>query len=92
MLSTVWKHNLKSVRRVGTKRGGHFVDGIGFRYQGGQMRSLFSLLSYLGTGEYKERYHGVKIPPTNIQDYHLDQARKFAGDLGSRLAATPTAR
>jgi menaquinone-dependent protoporphyrinogen IX oxidase len=85
-----WKHNLKSVRRIGTKRGGHFVDGIGFRYQGGQMRSLFSLLSYLGSGEYKERYHGVKIPPTNIQDYHLDQARKFAGDLGARLVAAPS--
>src|SRR5271167_4012955 len=44
-----WKHNLKSVRRIGTKRGGNFVDGIGFRYQGGQIRSLFSLLSYLGS-------------------------------------------
>ena len=43
-----WKHNLKSVRRIGTKRGGDYVDGIGFRYQGGQIRSLFSLLSYLG--------------------------------------------
>ena len=83
-----WKHNLKSVRRIGTKRGGSYVEGIGFRYQGGQIRSLFSLLSYLGTGEYKERYHGVKIPPTNLQDYHLDQARKFASDLGTRLVST----
>jgi menaquinone-dependent protoporphyrinogen IX oxidase len=87
-----WKHNLKSVRRIGTKRGGRYEEGIGFRYQGGQIRSLFSLLSYLGSGEYKERYHGVKIPPTNLQDYHLDQARKFASDLGTRLVATPSSR
>ena len=46
-----WKHNLKSVRRVGTERGGTYVDGVHFRYQGGQIRSLLSLLSFLGTGE-----------------------------------------
>ena len=68
------------------------MEGIGFRYQGGQIRSLFSLLSYLGSGEYKEKYHGVKIPPTNLQQYHLDQARKFADDLGAQLVATGTNR
>ena len=66
-----WRHNLKTVRRLGTKRGGIYADGIHFRYQGGQVRSLLSLISYLGSGEYRERYLGVKIPPTNIQDYHL---------------------
>ena len=80
-----WKHNLKTVRRLGTERGGLFIDGIHFRYQGGQVRSLFSLLSYLGTGENREHYHGVKIPPTNIQDYHLEEARAFADRLASRL-------
>jgi menaquinone-dependent protoporphyrinogen IX oxidase len=83
-----WKHNLKTVRRLGTKHGGAFADGIHFAYQGGQVRSLLSLLSYLGSGKYRERYLGVKIPPTNIQDYHLKEARKFADRLASRLAAT----
>ena len=63
-----------------------FADGIHFAYQGGQVRSLLSLLSYLGSGKYRERYLGVKIPPTNLQDYHLDEARKFADGLVSRLA------
>jgi hypothetical protein len=80
-----WKHNLKTVRRLGTKRGGVYVDGIGFRYQGGQVHSLLSLLSYLGSGEYREKYLGVKIPPTNIQDYHLEQARAFANRLADGL-------
>ena len=57
-----WKHNLKTVRRLGTERGGVFADGIHFRYQGGQVRSLLSLLSYLGSGEYRERYLGVEDP------------------------------
>jgi hypothetical protein len=43
-------------------------------------------LSYLGSGTYRERYLGVKIPPTGIQDYHLETARKFAGELASRVA------
>ena len=47
-----WKHNLKTVKRLGMKRGGVFLDGIHFRYQGGQVRSLLSLLSYLGSGRY----------------------------------------
>jgi hypothetical protein len=81
-----WKHNLKTVRRMGTERGGDFADGIGFRYQGGQVRSLLSLLSYLGSGEYRERFLGVKIPPTNIQEYHLQKARDFASGLAGTLA------
>jgi hypothetical protein len=77
-----WKHNFKTVRRLGTERGGEFVDGIHFRYEGGQVRSLLSLLSYLGSGEYRDRYLGVKIPPTNIRDHQL----KAAADFGNRLA------
>jgi hypothetical protein len=86
-----WRHNLKTVRRLGTDRGGNFVDGIHFRYQGGQVRSLLSLISYLGSGDYRERYLGVKIPPTNLQDYHLEQARAFAGRLADTLSPTGAA-
>jgi menaquinone-dependent protoporphyrinogen IX oxidase len=80
-----WRHNLKTVRRLGTKSGGIYADGIHFRYQGGQIRSLLSLLSYLGSGECRGRYLGVKIPPTNLQDYHLNAARDFADRLAGRL-------
>ena len=61
-LPPVRKHNFKTVRRLGTKRSGIFLDGIHFGYQGGQVRSLLSLISYLGSGQYRERYLGVKIP------------------------------
>ena len=82
-----WKHNLKTVRRRGTKHGGTWVDGIHFRYQGGQVRSLLSLISYLGSGENRDKYLGVKIPPTNLQGDQLDEARAFAGQLADRLVA-----
>jgi menaquinone-dependent protoporphyrinogen IX oxidase len=88
-----WKHNFKTVKRLGTKRGGVFLDGVHFRYQGGQVRSLLSLISYLGSGQNRERYLGVKIPPTNLQEHHLEQARGFARALADRLpdAATTAA-
>lgn len=82
-----WKHNFKTLQRKGKKSGGVFADGIHFRYQGGQVHSLLSLLSYLSTGEYRKKYLGVKIPPTNIQDYHLNEARTFANGLAGRLAS-----
>lgn len=87
-----WRHNLKTVRRLGTERGGVFADGIHFRYEGGQVRSLLSLLSYLGSGDYRERYLGVRIPPTNIQEYHLNAARTFADGLANHLAGTGALR
>jgi multimeric flavodoxin WrbA len=80
-----WRYNLNSVRRVGVKRGGVFVGGIHFAYEGGQIRSMLSLISYLGSGEYRQRYLGVKIQPTNLREYQLEEARVFANELADRL-------
>jgi hypothetical protein len=80
-----WRHNLHTVKRLGEKAGGEYVEGIHFSYLGGQVRSLLSLLSYLGSGEYRQRYMGVKIPPTNLQPEHLEAARAFAGELADTV-------
>ena len=77
-------HNLRTVKKLASRLGARYVDGIHFAYQGGQIRSLLSLLSYLGSGEYRERYLGVPIPPTNIQDAQLETARTFASRLADR--------
>jgi menaquinone-dependent protoporphyrinogen IX oxidase len=80
-----WGFNMRTVKKLGTKRGGEYVDGIHFTYLGGQIRSLLSLISYLGSGEYRDRYLGVRIPKTNLQPEHLDEARAFAAALADRL-------
>lgn len=80
-------HNLRTVKKLATKVGARYRDGIHFPYQGGQIRSLLSLISYLGSGEYRERYLGIKIPPTNLQDQQLDTARTFASGLADGLKA-----
>jgi len=80
-----WGFNLKTVKKLGTAQGGSYVDGAHWSYAGGQVKSLLSLLSYLGTGENRERYLGVKIPVTNLQPDDLDTARAFAGRLAERV-------
>jgi menaquinone-dependent protoporphyrinogen IX oxidase len=80
-------HNLRTVKKLATKVGAKYLDSIHFAYQGGQIRSLLSLLSYLGSGEYRKRFLGMKIPPTNLQEPQLEAARKFASGLADQLAA-----
>jgi hypothetical protein len=76
-----WGNNQKTVKRLGTKAGGTWVDGLHFAYQGGQVRSMFSLISYLGSGEYRAKYHGLKIPPSNLTDGFEGTAATFAKGL-----------
>src|SRR4051794_32701186 len=63
-----------AVRKLGTRHGGKWVDGIHFSFAGGQVRSLLSLLSYVGKGADRERYLGLKIPPTNLKPEYLLRA------------------
>jgi menaquinone-dependent protoporphyrinogen IX oxidase len=79
--------NLRAVKRLGTQRGGRYLSGIHFSFAGGQIRSLLALLSYFGKGENRERYLGVRIPPTNLKPDYLEQANAFAGELANDLPA-----
>jgi menaquinone-dependent protoporphyrinogen IX oxidase len=86
-----WRENHKTVRKLGEKRGGRYVGGIHFEYPGGQIRSLLSLTSYLGSGEYRDRYMGFRIPTTNVQPTQLEETRNFAIALADRLFGAGTA-
>jgi menaquinone-dependent protoporphyrinogen IX oxidase len=81
-----WGFNLRGVKKLGSERGGEYVDGIHFSFAGGQIRSLLSLISYFGKGEDRRRYLGVKIPPTNLKSDYLGQAQAFATGLANGLA------
>jgi menaquinone-dependent protoporphyrinogen IX oxidase len=83
-----WSVNLNEVKRRGIAAGGKYVDGIRFTYEGGQIRSLLSLLSYFGKGEMRERSLGIKIPPTNLKPDFGDQATAFANQLADTLNAS----
>jgi menaquinone-dependent protoporphyrinogen IX oxidase len=83
-----WSFNLNKVRKLGTAQGVEYVDGTHWAFAGGQIKSLLSLLSYLGKGETRDRYLGVKIPPTNLQADDLQAARRFASRLADGLAVS----
>src|SRR5436309_7167905 len=83
-----WSVNLKEVRKLGTRQGGKWVDGIRFVYEGGQIRSLLSLLSYFGKGEMRERSLGITIPPTNLKPDFGVEADAFANKLADSLGAS----
>jgi flavodoxin len=85
-----WNWNLREVKRRGIAAGGEYVDGVHFTYEGGQIRSLLSLLSYFGKGEMRERSFGIKIPPTNLRPDFGDEAAAFANTLADSLATNPT--
>jgi menaquinone-dependent protoporphyrinogen IX oxidase len=80
-----WRQNLKSVRKVGTKLGGEWVDGTHFTFVGGQIRSFMALISYFAAGENRERYLGLKIPPSMLKPDYAEQARAFANELADAL-------
>ena len=80
-----WRTNQRAVKKLGTKQGGEYVDGIHFTFTGGQVRSLMSLLSYFAKGENRERYFGIKIPPSGLKEDYGDEARAFANELADGL-------
>jgi menaquinone-dependent protoporphyrinogen IX oxidase len=80
-----WSVNLKEVKRRGIAKGGKYLDGIRFTYEGGQIRSLLALLSYFGKGEMRNRSFGIKIPPTNLKPDFGDQAKAFANELADSI-------
>lgn len=76
-----WSINGKNVRKRAEQLGGNHVGTHKFTFEGGQVRSLLSLISYLTTGETREKYYGIRIPPSNLRDADLETARSLAGQL-----------
>lgn len=80
-----WRRNRNVVRHLARRGGGRFAGDIHFTYPGGPLRSLLALTSYLASGECRDRYLGVRLPPTNIQPEHLTATREFAAELAGHI-------
>jgi flavodoxin len=83
-----WRQNLKSVRKVGTKLGGEWVDGTHFTFAGSQIPSFLSLISYFAKGDNRGRYLGVKLPPSMLRPDFSDQATEFANRLADEVSGS----
>jgi menaquinone-dependent protoporphyrinogen IX oxidase len=80
-----WQENSTAVRELAEQQGGKYVDELHFTYPGDPLRSMLSLTSYLGSGQYRDRYLGIRIPKTNVQPEQLEQTRNFAAGLADKL-------
>jgi hypothetical protein len=80
-----WKNNLATLKALGIKQGGKFVDAIHFIAAGGSVGSMLALMGYLGTGAVQEHCFGVKLPPPNLQPSYAGEAQSFAGKLADDL-------
>jgi hypothetical protein len=82
-----WKGNLATVKALGIKKGGKFVNSIHFTAAGGPIGSMLALMSYFRTGVIQDRDFGIKIPPANLQPNYPAQAQAFANELADGLKA-----
>jgi hypothetical protein len=80
-----WKNNLATLKALGIKQGGKFVNAIHFIVAGGPVGSMLALMGYLAKGVAQERYLGVRLPPPNHQPSYVGEARSFAGELADGL-------
>jgi hypothetical protein len=80
-----WGFNLKTIQRLGTAQGGSLITSTYFVHAGGQIMSMLSLLSFLGTGEDRPRYLGIRIPSAGLKPDYREQAKAFASDIADRL-------
>jgi multimeric flavodoxin WrbA len=76
-----WRGNVSTMQKMGEAAGGHWLDETHFLAAGNQVKSMLSWLSYMRSGEMKERWFGVKIPPTNLKPDFEEQAHEFSNRL-----------
>lgn len=76
-----WRANVRTVKRLARRAGGEFADAAAFVFQGNQIQSMFSFLSYLQRGTDQPRYLGCRIYPFGVTADGIDHARSFAETL-----------
>ncbi len=80
-----YKNNLKTIRQLGTKSGGHFIDATHFVSDGNQVTSMWSWLVYMRHDVEKRRSLGVPIPKPNLRVSFEEQAETFIEAVADKV-------
>jgi len=80
-----WWWNTRKVRKLSERMGGSYIDHAAFVFQGNQVRSMLSFISYLSYGEDRQRFLGCRIYPFGVTSEGLELARAFATELFQQL-------
>ena len=81
-----YKDNLKTIRDLGTKSGGKFVDDTHFVSDGNQVMSMWSWLVFMRHDVEKRHWFGVHLPKPNLKDGFDEQASTFINGVADKLS------
>ncbi len=83
----LWWNNMRRVKKLAGKQGATFVDGAAFCFQGNQIQSALSFISYMKNDANLDRFMGVKIYEFGVPAEGIARAKEFARGLAATLQA-----
>jgi len=83
----VWRHNVRRVKKLASQQGANFVDAAAFCFQGNEVQSALSFISYMQNDANLDRFWGVKIYEFGIPAEGIAKAKEFARQLATGLKA-----
>lgn len=82
----IWRNNMRRVKKLARAQGGTFVEGATFCFQGNDLQSALSFISYMQHDANLDRFAGVKIYKFGVSAEGIAKAKEFAHTLAVRLA------
>jgi flavodoxin len=82
-----YKGTIKTIRTLGEKVGGTFVDSTHFVAYGNQVTSMWSWLAFMRHDKVKERSLGYRLPKPNLRDGFEEQANGFINGVADKVLA-----
>jgi menaquinone-dependent protoporphyrinogen IX oxidase len=83
-----YKQNLATIRELGTKQGGTFVDDTHFVSDGNQVMSMWSWLAFMRHNEERRHSLGVPMPKPNLRSSFEAQATSFIEAVANKALAS----
>ena len=81
-----YRNNLKTIRELGMRSGGKFVDYTHFVADGNQVMSMWSWLVFMRHDVEKRRSFGVHLPKPNLKDGFEEQASTFINGVADKVS------
>ncbi len=79
-----YKGNLKTIRELGVKSGGKFVDDTHFVAYGNQVMSMWSWLVFMRHDVEKRHWFGIPLPKPNLRNDFVQQATSFINGVADK--------
>jgi flavodoxin len=80
-----YKGTLKTIRQLGEKSGGQFIDETHFVADGNQVTSMWSWLAFMRHDAVQERSLGFRLPKPNLRVGFEEQATGFINALADKV-------